>query len=148
MLLFKESIFIRQWFCSVTAEGVAGSAAWLGRGLSCVCAQSTKCDARLSFDLTPAQEECLQRLQNRIAVPSDSSNAKHQEASRALSYAAFLEELRGLVSEQWEEMDWQGKDPSTDFRLYIHKVGSENDDMSAILRRLSFWIKFQIFDLF
>ncbi|XP_057462976.1 uncharacterized protein LOC130753064 isoform X3 [Actinidia eriantha] len=125
MLLFKESIFIRQWFCSVTAEGVAGSAAWLGRGLSCVCAQSTKCDARLSFDLTPAQE-----------------------ASRALSYAAFLEELRGLVSEQWEEMDWQGKDPSTDFRLYIHKVGSENDDMSAILRRLSFWIKFQIFDLF
>ncbi|XP_057462977.1 uncharacterized protein LOC130753064 isoform X4 [Actinidia eriantha] len=94
------------------------------------------------------KEECLQRLQNRIAVPSDSSNAKHQEASRALSYAAFLEELRGLVSEQWEEMDWQGKDPSTDFRLYIHKVGSENDDMSAILRRLSFWIKFQIFDLF
>ncbi|KAL2536617.1 ELMO domain-containing protein A-like [Forsythia ovata] len=26
------------------------------------------------------------------------------------------EELCGLISEQWKEMGWQGKDPSTDFR--------------------------------
>lgn len=32
-----------------------GSAAWLGRGLSCVCAQRRESDARPSFDLTPAQ---------------------------------------------------------------------------------------------
>ena len=38
-----------------TAEVVAGSAAWLGRGLSCVCAQRRESDARPSFDLTPAQ---------------------------------------------------------------------------------------------
>jgi len=42
-------------FPSVTAEVMAGSTAWLGRGLSCVCAQGTDIDARPSFDLTPAQ---------------------------------------------------------------------------------------------
>lgn len=40
-----------------------------------------------------------------------------QEALRALWNAAFPEEeLRGLISEQWKDMGWQGKDPSTDFR--------------------------------
>ncbi|KAH7863884.1 hypothetical protein Vadar_023031 [Vaccinium darrowii] len=101
-----------------SAEVVAGSAAWLGKGLSCVCVQSREGDdARPSFDLTPVQEECLQRLQNRIDVVYDSSSPEHQEALRALWDAAFPgEELCGLVSEQWKEMGWQGKDPSTDFR--------------------------------
>lgn len=44
-------------FCP--AEVVAGSAAWLGRGLSCVCAQRRDSDARPSFDLTPAQVNIL-----------------------------------------------------------------------------------------
>ncbi|XP_057449220.1 uncharacterized protein LOC130740579 isoform X2 [Lotus japonicus] len=36
---------------------------------------------------------------------------------RALWNAAFPEEkLHGLISDQWKEMGWQGKDPSTDFR--------------------------------
>ncbi|MBA0610316.1 hypothetical protein Godav_011182, partial [Gossypium davidsonii] len=62
-------------------------------------------------------EECLQRLQNRIDIAYDSSIPEHQEALRALWNAAFPEEeLRGLISEQWKEMGWQGKDPSTDFR--------------------------------
>lgn len=40
-----------------------------------------------------------------------------KEALKALWNAAFPgEELRDLVSEQWKEMGWQGKDPSTDFR--------------------------------
>ncbi|KAL9245238.1 hypothetical protein vseg_018913 [Gypsophila vaccaria] len=99
---------------------VAGSAAWLGKGLSCVCAQRRDSDARPSFDLTPTQviyEECLQQLQNRIDVPYDSSNPQHQDALKALWNAAFpAEELRGLISEQWKDMGWQGKDPSTDFR--------------------------------
>ncbi|KAI8545502.1 hypothetical protein RHMOL_Rhmol07G0044800 [Rhododendron molle] len=100
-----------------SAEVVAGSAAWLGKGLSCVCVQSREGDARPSFDLTPVQEECLQRLQNRIEVVYDSSSPEHQEALRALWDAAFPgEELCGLVSEQWKAMGWQGKDPSTDFR--------------------------------
>ncbi|KAI8572452.1 hypothetical protein RHMOL_Rhmol01G0199900 [Rhododendron molle] len=102
---------------SASAEVVAGSAAWLGRGLSCVCAQRRESDARPSFDLTPAQEECLQRLQNRMDVAYDSSVPEHQEALKALWNASFPEEkLRGFISEQWKEMGWQGKDPSTDFR--------------------------------
>ncbi|KRH01031.2 hypothetical protein GLYMA_18G249600v4 [Glycine max] len=102
---------------SSSAEFVTGSTAWLGRGLSCVCAQRRESDARPSFDLTPAQEECLQRLQNRIDIPYDGSIPEHQDALRALWSAAFPEEeLHGLISEQWKNMGWQGKDPSTDFR--------------------------------
>ncbi|XP_052490965.1 uncharacterized protein LOC105790310 isoform X12 [Gossypium raimondii] len=102
---------------STSAEVVAGSAAWLSRGLSCVCAQRRESDARPSFDLTPSEEECLQRLQNRIDIAYDSSIPEHQEALRALWNAVFPEEeLHGLISEQWKEMGWQGKDPSTDFR--------------------------------
>ncbi|KAH0918979.1 hypothetical protein HID58_026639, partial [Brassica napus] len=122
---------------SSSAEVVAGSAAWLGRGLSCVCAQGSNGDTRLSFDLTPAQEECLLRLQSRIDVAYDSSIPQHQvrfslrlvfpqnertyasapEALKDLWKLAFPEEeLHGIVSEQWKEMGWQGKDPSTDFR--------------------------------
>lgn len=102
---------------SNSAEVVAGSAAWLGKGLSCVCVQRRDSDARPSFDLTPAQEDCLLRLQSRLDVGYDSSNPQHQDALRALWSAAFPgEELRDLVSEQWKDMGWQGKDPSTDFR--------------------------------
>ncbi|KAK9055899.1 hypothetical protein SSX86_026986 [Deinandra increscens subsp. villosa] len=104
--------------CNTTsAEVVAGSAAWLGRGLSCVCVQGREGDSRPSFDLTPAQEHCLQKLQNRLDIAYDSSIPGHQEALRALWKAAFPEEeLRDIISEQWKEMGWQGKDPSTDFR--------------------------------
>ncbi|KAF3792990.1 ELMO domain-containing protein A [Nymphaea thermarum] len=75
-------------------HSTSGSAAWIGRGLSCVCAQRRESDAHASFDLTPLQE-----------------------ALRALWSVAFpKEELRDLVSDQWKQMGWQGKDPSTDFR--------------------------------
>lgn len=95
----------------------AGSAAWLGRGLSCVCAQGSETDARPSFDLSIAQEHCLQRLQYRIDVSYDSSLPEHKKTLMALWTAAFPEEhLRDLISDQWKEMGWQGKDPSTDFR--------------------------------
>ncbi|KAK9757750.1 hypothetical protein RND81_01G183900 [Saponaria officinalis] len=102
---------------SNSAEVVAGSAAWLGLGLSCVCTQRRDSDARISFDLTPTQEVYLLRLQNRIDVPYDCSNPVHQDALKGLWNAAFpSEELEDLISEQWKEMGWQGKDPSTDFR--------------------------------
>ncbi|XP_074592596.1 uncharacterized protein LOC141848463 isoform X1 [Curcuma longa] len=100
-----------------TPEIITGSTAWIGRGFSCVCAQRRENDVRLSFDLTPSQEECLHRLQNRIDITYDGSKQEHQEALRALWYAAYPEvELRDIISEQWKEMGWQGKDPSTDFR--------------------------------
>ncbi|PWZ39593.1 ELMO domain-containing protein A [Zea mays] len=103
---------------SSPAEVVGVSTAWIGKGLtSCVCAQGTESDARLSFDLSPIQEECLHRLQNRIEVQYDGSNLEHQKALVALWHASFPgTELLGLVSDQWKEMGWQGKDPSTDFR--------------------------------
>uniref|UniRef100_A0A1D1YDV9 ELMO domain-containing protein A n=1 Tax=Anthurium amnicola TaxID=1678845 RepID=A0A1D1YDV9_9ARAE len=102
---------------SATAEVVAGSTAWIGRGLSCVCAQRRDNDSRISFDITPSQEECLQRLQSRIEVTYDGTSVEHQEALRSLWCIAFPGvELRDLISEQWKEMGWQGKDPSTDFR--------------------------------
>lgn len=38
----------------------------------------------------------------------------------ALWTSAFPEEhLHDLISDQWKEMGWQGKDPSTDFRYSI-----------------------------
>ncbi|URD87653.1 GATA transcription factor 26 [Musa troglodytarum] len=71
-----------------------GSTAWIGKGFSCVCAQGRESDARVSFDLTPSQE-----------------------ALWGLWYAAYPGiKLHDLISEQWKEMGWQGKDPSTDFR--------------------------------
>ncbi|KAH0928250.1 hypothetical protein HID58_013977 [Brassica napus] len=65
----------------------------------------------------PSTEECLQRLQSRIDVAYDTSITQHQEALKGLWKLVFPEEeLHGIVSEQWKEMGWQGKDPSTDFR--------------------------------
>nr|CAB3487830.1 unnamed protein product [Digitaria exilis] len=69
---------------SSPAEVMGASTAWIGRGLSCVCAQRRDSDARLSFDLSPIQEECLQRLQNRIEVQYDSSNLEHQKSFQEL----------------------------------------------------------------
>nr|GEY83060.1 hypothetical protein [Tanacetum cinerariifolium] len=62
-----------------SAEVTASSAAWLGRGLSCVCVQGREGESRPSFDLTPAQEHCLQRLQNRLEIAYDSSIPRHQK---------------------------------------------------------------------
>ncbi|KAK3040843.1 hypothetical protein RJ639_029187 [Escallonia herrerae] len=62
-------------------------------------------------------EERLRRLKHRMKVNFNASRAEHQEALKALWSATFPgQELHGLVSDQWKEMGWQGKDPSTDFR--------------------------------
>ncbi|KAH9708248.1 ELMO domain-containing protein [Citrus sinensis] len=63
------------------------------------------------------QEERLRRLKHRMKVYFDASRPDHQEALRALWAATYPDqELHGLISDQWKEMGWQGKDPSTDFR--------------------------------
>ncbi|XP_054815735.1 uncharacterized protein LOC129315751 isoform X2 [Prosopis cineraria] len=67
--------------------------------------------------LHPLQERRLQRLQERLLVPFDETRPDHQEALRALWRCAFPNvALRGLISEQWKDMGWQGSNPSTDFR--------------------------------
>ena len=45
---------------------------------------------------------------------------REQDALRALWSATYPDrELSGLISDQWKEMGWQGRDPSTDFRLFF-----------------------------
>ncbi|XP_058093754.1 uncharacterized protein LOC131239869 isoform X2 [Magnolia sinica] len=94
-----------------------GTPAWMGRGLSCVCIKRKGTYERVCFNLTPLQEQRLKRLRHRMKVYFDASKPDHQEALRALWSATYPDqELHGLVSEQWKEMGWQGRDPSTDFR--------------------------------
>lgn len=52
-----------------------------------------------------------------MKIRFDASRPEHQEALRALWYATYPgQELQSLISDQWKEMGWQGRDPSTDFR--------------------------------
>ncbi|KAI5067100.1 hypothetical protein GOP47_0018215 [Adiantum capillus-veneris] len=69
------------------------------------------------LEFTPLQEERLRFLQARIELPFDGTHLWHQDALRELWTVSFPDrELTDLVSEQWKDMGWQGKDPSTDFR--------------------------------
>lgn len=75
-----------------------------------------KNDKFLQYPLSPLQEERLQRLQDRMHIPFDETCIDHREALRALWNAAYPDiELKGMISEQWKEMGWQGPNPSTDF---------------------------------
>ncbi|KAL6520544.1 hypothetical protein OROMI_032306 [Orobanche minor] len=90
---------------------------WRRKSLSCVCFKRNGNNARVCINLTPLQEERLKKLRRRTKVHFDASKLEHQEALRALWCATYPgQELQGLVSDQWKEMGWQGKDPSTDFR--------------------------------
>ncbi|KAI0492669.1 hypothetical protein KFK09_026945 [Dendrobium nobile] len=94
-----------------------GSPRWIGRGFSCVCMKRKVVYERVCVNLTPSQEERLNRLKHRMNVYFDPSRHGHQEALRALWASTYPDqELHGLISEQWKQMGWQGKDPSTDFR--------------------------------
>ncbi|XP_050947470.1 uncharacterized protein LOC103490510 isoform X3 [Cucumis melo] len=84
-----------------------------------------KSDKFLQYPLSPLQEERLQRLQHRMHIPFDETCVDHQEALRALWNAAYPNiELKGMISEQWKEMGWQGPNPSTDFRLLLKEDGN------------------------
>ncbi|KAH7283504.1 hypothetical protein KP509_34G010200 [Ceratopteris richardii] len=74
-------------------------------------------EQRDALQLTPLQEERLRILQRRVEIPFDGASSIHQEALRELWKVSFPGcELVDLISEQWKDMGWQGKDPSTDFR--------------------------------
>ncbi|KAF5441819.1 hypothetical protein F2P56_037235 [Juglans regia] len=71
----------------------------------------------IDYSLSPIQEQRLQRLQERLQVPFDETHLDHQEALKTLWRAAFPNiALKGLISDQWKDMGWQGPNPSTDFR--------------------------------
>lgn len=98
-------------------DAACGTPAWIGKGLPCVCFKGKGVCERIYVNLTPHQEERLKRLKNRMKIYYDTSRPDHQNALRALWSATFPQrELHGLVSDQWKEMGWQGRDPSTDFR--------------------------------
>ncbi|KAB1225808.1 ELMO domain-containing protein A [Morella rubra] len=98
-------------------DATCGAPTWIGKGLTCVCFKRKGNYERICINLTPLQEERLTRLKHRMQVYFDPSRPDHQEALRALWSATFPgQELHGLISDQWKEMGWQGRDPSTDFR--------------------------------
>ncbi|KAJ8439148.1 LOW QUALITY PROTEIN: hypothetical protein Cgig2_027074 [Carnegiea gigantea] len=98
-------------------DATCGTSTWIGKGLTCYCFKRKGNYERICVTLTPAQEERIQRLKHRMTIYFDPSRSDHQEALRALWYATYPDQqLHGLVSEQWKEMGWQGRDPSTDFR--------------------------------
>ncbi|KAG4158992.1 hypothetical protein ERO13_D02G150200v2 [Gossypium hirsutum] len=103
---------------SASSDGATcGRPAWIGKRLTCVCFKRKGVYEGIYFNITPKQEERLNRLRHRMKVYFDGSRPDHQEALRALWSATYAgKELHGLISDQWKEMGWQGRDPSTDFR--------------------------------
>ncbi|XP_011041496.1 PREDICTED: uncharacterized protein LOC105137457 [Populus euphratica] len=98
-------------------DATCGPPTWIGKGLTCVCFKRKGAYERICINLTPQQEERLKRLKHRMKVYFDASRPDHQDALRALWSATYPDrELSGLKSDQWKEMGWQGRDPSTDFR--------------------------------
>ncbi|XP_009127553.1 ELMO domain-containing protein A isoform X2 [Brassica rapa] len=85
--------------------------------LTCVCFYRKRAYERICSNLTPLQEERLKRLTKRMNNCFDASRPDHQDALRALWSATYPEKkLEALISDQWKDMGWQGRDPSTDFR--------------------------------
>ncbi|KAG2706635.1 hypothetical protein I3760_05G112700 [Carya illinoinensis] len=98
-------------------DATYGTPTWIGKGLTCVCFKRKGNYERICINMTPKQEERLRRLKHRMKVYFDASRPDHQDALKALWSATYPgEELHGLISDQWKEMGWQGRDPSTDFR--------------------------------
>ncbi|KAH9615871.1 hypothetical protein KSS87_010285 [Heliosperma pusillum] len=112
-----------------------GTPTWIGKGLICHCFKRKGPYQRICITLTPLQEERLNRLKHRMKIYFDPSRSDHQE-------------LQALVSEQWKEMGWQGRDPSTDFRgagfmslenlLFFAKTFSVRSLSGALLSNTSF----------
>ncbi|KAL8052395.1 hypothetical protein ABFX02_05G001900 [Erythranthe guttata] len=102
---------------SLSGDAHCGTPVWRAKGLTCVCFKPKGSHARICINLTSQQEQRLNRLKHRTKIQFDASRQDHQEALRALWSATYPgQELQSLVSDQWKEMGWQGKDPSTDFR--------------------------------
>ncbi|XP_010245326.1 PREDICTED: ELMO domain-containing protein A-like [Nelumbo nucifera] len=96
---------------------MVGPRSWIGGLFNRLGNKRRGSDKCLDYTLSPLQEERWKRLQERVQVPFDETRPDHQEALRALWRAAFPDvDLKGMISEQWKDMGWQGPNPSTDFR--------------------------------
>ncbi|KAH9609551.1 hypothetical protein KSS87_007471, partial [Heliosperma pusillum] len=94
--LFSADVFEQK----VRQAEVAGSTAWRGRGLLCVCTQRKDSDARPSFHPTPTQEECLQQIQNHINAPYDNSNPEYRKVWQKVSAIKYFFQ-RPIIEPWW-----------------------------------------------
>ncbi|GAB4824976.1 hypothetical protein Ancab_007849 [Ancistrocladus abbreviatus] len=101
----------------VLASAMVGPRTWIGGILNRSVLRRHGSDKFVDYHLSPVQEQQLQRLRDRLQVPFDETCPGHQEALTTLWHAAFPDvRLKGLISDQWKDMGWQGSNPSTDFR--------------------------------
>ncbi|KAM1108985.1 hypothetical protein PS2_008447 [Malus domestica] len=114
-LLFSQ--LIAQW-ARWLASIVLGSGSFIGRLLTFFSSTQNGESAKLfAPPLSPLQEARLRYLRQRLQVPFDGSRMEHQDALLELWRLAYPDtELPPLQSDLWEQMGWQGSDPSTDFR--------------------------------
>ncbi|CAN6717115.1 unnamed protein product [Malus baccata var. baccata] len=114
-LLFSQ--LIAQW-ARWLASIVLGSGSLIGRLLTFFSSTQNGESVKLfAPPLSPLQEARLRYLRQRLQVPFDGSRMEHQDALLELWRLAYPDkELPPLQSELWEQMGWQGSDPSTDFR--------------------------------
>ncbi|KAM2466529.1 hypothetical protein PS1_008441 [Malus domestica] len=114
-LLFSQ--LIAQW-ARWLASIVLGSGSLIGRLLTFFSSTQNGESAKLfAPPLSPLQEARLRYLRQRLQVPFDGSRMEHQDALLELWRLAYPDkELPPLQSDLWEQMGWQGSDPSTDFR--------------------------------
>ncbi|CAO2814354.1 unnamed protein product [Amaranthus hypochondriacus] len=104
-------------FSQCFTNAMVGSRTWFGGILHRTGLRRFSSEKFFDYELNPIQEQRLQRLRERCHLSFDETRPDHQESLIALWYAAFPNvHLRGMVSEQWKDMGWQGSNPSTDFR--------------------------------
>ncbi|KAD3642031.1 hypothetical protein E3N88_31255 [Mikania micrantha] len=111
---FTRKSELAQWI----ATAMAGPRTWFGGIFNRTDPKSfgtNKCV--VEYNLTHVQEARYLRLRERTNVPYDQTRLEHQKALVELWNLAYPNvTLKGLISDQWKEMGWQGVDPSTDFR--------------------------------
>ncbi|CAI9089462.1 OLC1v1024044C3 [Oldenlandia corymbosa var. corymbosa] len=99
------------------ANAMVGPRAWIGGIFTRSGNKRFGSNKFLDYPFTPEQEENLQMLQERIGVPFEETCFGHQLALHTLWDLSFPNvKLKGLISDQWKDMGWQGSNPATDFR--------------------------------
>ncbi|CAM0908037.1 unnamed protein product [Alopecurus aequalis] len=97
-------------------NATVGNRTWFG-GLFNGSGKRRQVNAEKNFEMTPVQEQRMQKLKERLNIPYDKTRPDHVESLQTLWKVSFPDtKLTGLVSEQWKDMGWQGSNPATDFR--------------------------------
>ncbi|KAL8151068.1 hypothetical protein V2J09_020876 [Rumex salicifolius] len=115
--LLRHTQSIRPSSDTKSATAMIGPRTWISGIITFTGLKRAVDDKIIVYTLTPVQEQRLKWLQERVNVPFDQTKPDHQEELKSLWYAGFPDiQLKGLISEQWKDMGWQGTNPATDFR--------------------------------